>query len=741
MHERILPVLAAVLLAAARPAGSHFKYKIGIAVRSYHQRHLSGSNWEEKAQFLGTYLATRYMSRNDVLPLGIHWINSSADVDPVAALTVEEFSFELSIGTLREEALCVYFSALPPTLVFGVCELRKNGVVALLVSNECAPTAVLARKARQARLPFLAVLNRGCSRQWVLREAYGNQTKAGDQRGTAPGEPEEPAGTLLVPYFEEFDVRVVLAKIAAMRVNRALVVYDDAFATYGMEIFKEQTEGLNLTMAFVPLEANRTNVNEAISQTLRRLARRNSFYTSFIMLVFANFTLAERLDAELITHVGINPNMRLLLFYNGWDKSLGRWYYQHEVRYPYEKLIYVITRAYIHEARNIMKTASASWGSHDHVFTLPDITTLVFIHYVIEYMSRSAHRLPESTACGTPMDDVLEHMQRNITAEVKRLAIHSSAARYRTYFLAPVTSKEYQLKLMENWSLNNATLERTLLLSEVDAYLRNRTLNFAVLELPPYSIYGKGPRGSIILSGTFLRFVDYMQEIYGFNVTYQLIENETSVGVKFGEDYSWSGSLGKLNTRETDLVAFMDITEERVHSFSMTDGIISHPMAMLVQTPKILSRKLLFVQPFTTQVWILVLVSIPVVSVALWLVYNWSPEEAHRRQKGRGLSQLHNCAWYTYGALLQQGAVHLPVGTSSRLVVGTWWIYVVIVMAYYSSNLIAFLTVPEPQWLVPSFREAVRREDIHIYIPHGTEYKVNPPARMTRSGYLRLQLV
>ncbi|KAH7936817.1 hypothetical protein HPB49_005084 [Dermacentor silvarum] len=254
--------------------------------------------------------------------------------------------------------------------------------------------------------------------------------------------------------------------------------------------------------------------------------------------------------------------------------------------------------------------------------------------------------------------------------------------------------------------------------------------------LPPYSVYDKGPGNSIILSGTFLRLMDYMQEIYGFNVTYQLIENATSVGVKYGEDYySWSGALGKLNARETDMVAFMDITEERVHSFSMTDNIISHPVAMLMQTPKILSRKLLFVQPFTTQVWALVLISIPVVSVALWLVYNWSPEEAPRRRKGRGLSQLHNCAWYTYGALLQQvssydrhtqhatraaGAVHLPVGTSSRLVVGTWWIYVVIVMAYYSSNLIAFLTVPEPQWLVPSFRDAVRREDIHIYIPYGT---------------------
>ncbi|KAH6928977.1 hypothetical protein HPB50_022354 [Hyalomma asiaticum] len=416
---------------------------------------------------------------------------------------------------------------------------------------------------------------------------------------------------------------------------------------------------------------------------------------------------------------GINPNMRLLLFYNGWDKSLGRWYYQHATTYPYEKLIYVITRAYIDDTRDIMSTVSANWGSHDHVFTLPDISTLVFIHYVIQYTSQSTRGLSRSTACGTAMDDVLEDMKQNITAELKRLAIHSSTARYRTFFLSPVTSKEYRLKLMENWRLNNATLERDVLLDEVDAYLRNRTINVVALEFPPYSIYERTQENSINHTGTFLRLMSYLEEIYGFNVTYQLMESATSVGYKL-TDFNWTGALGKLNSRDTDLVSFMDITEERMHSFSLTDNVITHPVAMLMQTPKILSRKMLFVQPFTTQVWALVLASIPVVSVALWLVYNWSPDEAPRRQKGRGLSELHNCAWYAYGALLQQGGVHIPVGTSSRLVVGTWWLYVVIVMAYYSSNLIAFLTVPEPQWLVPSFREAVAREDIDIYIPYGT---------------------
>ncbi|KAL3208672.1 hypothetical protein MRX96_038934 [Rhipicephalus microplus] len=150
-----------------------------------------------------------------------------------------------------------------------------------------------------------------------------------------------------------------------------------------------------------------------------------------------------------------------------------------------------------------------------------------------------------------------------------------------------------------------------------------------------------------------------------------------------------------------------------MHAFSLTDSIMSHPVAMLLQTPKILSRKMLFVQPFTTQHPSRERGAL----VGLQLV---PPKKRLAAEKGVVCQSFHNCAWYAYGALLQQGGVHLPVGTSSRLVMCAWWLYVVIVMAYYSSNLIAFLTVPEPQWVVSSFREAVAREDIHVYIPHGT---------------------
>lgn len=59
-----------------------------------------------------------------------------------------------------------------------------------------------------------------------------------------------------------------------------------------------------------------------------------------------------------------------------------------------------------------------------------------------------------------------------------------------------------------------------------------------------------------------------------------------------------------------------------------------------------------------------------------------------------GLSSTSQCIWYAYGALLQQGGMNLPNTDSARLVVGTWWLVIMVIVATYSGNLIAFLTFP-----------------------------------------------
>lgn len=54
---------------------------------------------------------------------------------------------------------------------------------------------------------------------------------------------------------------------------------------------------------------------------------------------------------------------------------------------------------------------------------------------------------------------------------------------------------------------------------------------------------------------------------------------------------------------------------------------------------------------------------------------------------------LSNSFWFTIGSLMQQGSDVAPISLSTRLVAGVWFFFAMIVIASYTANLAAFLTV------------------------------------------------
>lgn len=79
------------------------------------------------------------------------------------------------------------------------------------------------------------------------------------------------------------------------------------------------------------------------------------------------------------------------------------------------------------------------------------------------------------------------------------------------------------------------------------------------------------------------------------------------------------------------------------------------------------------------------------------------------RTKG-GLQTVTNCLWYVYGALLQQGGIHLPMADSGRLIIGTWWLFVLVIVTTYSGNLVAFLTFPKIDNPITSLEELLQHK-------------------------------
>lgn len=77
-----------------------------------------------------------------------------------------------------------------------------------------------------------------------------------------------------------------------------------------------------------------------------------------------------------------------------------------------------------------------------------------------------------------------------------------------------------------------------------------------------------------------------------------------------------------------------------------------------------------------------------------------------------GLHKMSNCFWYIYGALLQQGGMYLPLADSGRIIVGTWWLVVIVLVTTYCGNLVAFLTFPKIDMPISNLNELARRTDV-----------------------------
>ena len=53
------------------------------------------------------------------------------------------------------------------------------------------------------------------------------------------------------------------------------------------------------------------------------------------------------------------------------------------------------------------------------------------------------------------------------------------------------------------------------------------------------------------------------------------------------------------------------------------------------------------------------------------------------------------CYWSCLAGLLLQGATWLPAPDSARLLVSAWLLFVLVTVASYTGNLVAFLTYPQ----------------------------------------------
>ncbi|CAG7834892.1 unnamed protein product [Allacma fusca] len=246
---------------------------------------------------------------------------------------------------------------------------------------------------------------------------------------------------------------------------------------------------------------------------------------------------------------------------------------------------------------------------------------------------------------------------------------------------------------------------------------RGRKIKIASMHYPPWQIFSRNvTTGAPVYLGLIFEIVNHMGDTLNF--TYEVLEPQD--GGTWGSenfDGTWNGMMRQVINEEVVLgAAAFTIRPEKSKVVNFTMVLEREAYTFMVNRPSELSRVLLFAEPFSKEVWLCIATSVLIVAPIFYLIHkNSAFYTVQRKNTRRGLFQLKNCFLYIYGALLQQGGSQLPEAISGRMLIGFWWLFVLVTVTTYSGNLVAFLTFPRVEVAVNSFKDVVAFQGVSTW--------------------------
>ncbi|XP_039967676.1 glutamate receptor ionotropic, kainate 2 isoform X2 [Bactrocera tryoni] len=223
-----------------------------------------------------------------------------------------------------------------------------------------------------------------------------------------------------------------------------------------------------------------------------------------------------------------------------------------------------------------------------------------------------------------------------------------------------------------------------------------------ILETPYVMMhYGKNYTGNERFYGFCVDILELIARDVGFDYIIDLVPDR-KYGAQDPFTGEWNGMVSQLMKYKADLaVGSMTITYARESVIDFTKPFMNLGISILFKVPSSpASRLFSFMNPLAYDVWLYVLAAYFLVSFTIYVVAKLSPIEWRDRypcdMKNPIITNqftLANSFWFTIGTLMQQGSDINPKSLSTRIVSAIWWFFTLIIIASYTANLAAFLTV------------------------------------------------
>ncbi|XP_036368967.1 glutamate receptor ionotropic, delta-1-like [Octopus sinensis] len=193
------------------------------------------------------------------------------------------------------------------------------------------------------------------------------------------------------------------------------------------------------------------------------------------------------------------------------------------------------------------------------------------------------------------------------------------------------------------------------------------------------------------------------------NFQYELIATKDSTfGSENKTTHIWSGLIGMAARADVNLaIGPLTLTYNRFSVVDYTQPYMPDGISILIKRPsKHIANILQSFKVFTWMTWGALIASFIVTVITLTVI---------NRLYFSAITNTNNCPkqiqsyghnlWFILGYSLKEGKGIEPVNISGRVIVGSWWLFIILISTSYTAHLVAFLTIPHKHNEIRSLKE------------------------------------
>ncbi|XP_029383495.1 glutamate receptor ionotropic, delta-1-like [Echeneis naucrates] len=662
------------------------------------------------------------VSADSIIHIGAIFEENAVRDDEVFQLAVSDLS--LSDDILQSEKITHSIKLIEPNNPFQAvqeaCELMNQGILALVTSTGCASASALQSLTDAMHIPHLYIQRNS---EGSPRTACQFNPSPGGQHYTLAARPPVRLNDVMLTLVEE------------LRWQKFIVFYDIEYDIRGLQGFLDQTSRQGVDVALQRVDRNISRVFTNLFTTMRteELNRYRDTLRRAILLLSphgAHTFIQQAVETNLASKdshwVFVNEEISDTEILELTHSALGRMTVIRQI-FPLWKDSNTRCMRHNHRISSLLCDPQEGYLQNLEVSNLYlyDSVLMLANAFYRKLEDRKWHSMAslncirKSTKPWNGGWSMLETIQKgNITGLTGTMDFKDSGSNSHVQFeiLGSSFSETFgkDIKRLATWDSVHG-LNGSLKESRIENGMQGVTVKVVTLLEDPFvmvaeNILGQPKR----YKGFSIDVLDALAKILGFKYEiYQVSDSKYGSQLPNG---SWNGMIGDLINKRADLaVSAITITPERENVVDFSKRYLDYSVGILLRKPEEKINIFSLFAPFDLAVWACIAAVIPVVGVLIFLLNRLQALRTSSNQSpppGQPPGSLHSAIWIVYGAFVQQGGDGLVGSVALRIVMGSWWLFTLIVCSSYTANLAAYLTVSRMDHTIWSFQDLARQIDV-----------------------------